>query len=122
VTANSIGSAGLARRITSAFAKGELDLSLRPDAPPVGWSSMLEAVAADRLRLIGASDMEVRRFATFTSALDRARDSDALWRASAQLFEVEPWAFDPEAVARRPASVLQGVLANVTGQPAPHER
>jgi len=61
---------------------------------------------AARLRTAGATDVQIRRFLTFTCAMDRARDANRLWQDSADLFLTEPWAFEPEDVLRR-----QGELA-----------
>jgi hypothetical protein len=100
----------LAREITAAFAAGRLDLSARPNAPPVGWAGMPEVAVADRLRAAGADDVAVRLVLTFTAAMDRARDADRLWFRSADLYEKTPWPFDPSAVASRNLTDLTDVL------------
>jgi len=72
---------------------------------------MPEVAVADRMRSVGATDREVRTLITFTAAMDRARDADALWFAAERLFEAEPWAFSPAEVVGRsltdPADVLR---------------
>lgn len=101
---------GLAQRISAAFQAGELDLTLRPEAPRAGWAGMPEVAVADRLRAAGARDREVRSVVTFTAAMDRARDADALWFAAARLFEAEPWAFVPADIVARSLTELADVL------------
>lgn len=71
---------------------------------------MPEVYVVDRLRDKGASDVEVRLFLTFTAAMDRARDADALWTASGKLFQNEKWVFDPREAATSSESKLAGVL------------
>lgn len=88
---------GLARQISSAYFNGEFRIS-RPNAPVSSWNGLPEAYVANELRQIGASDPEVRYFLTFTSALDRARDSDALFRSSGKLFKHCKHFFDPNHV------------------------
>lgn len=90
---------GLCLALSESFSKVTLDLSTRPDAPLAGWQSMPEIKAAARLRRGGASDPEVRVFCTLMLALDRARDAGVLWERGAELFEAQPWIFDPRAVA-----------------------
>lgn len=101
---------GLARQITAAFQAGDLDLSLRPDAPVAGWAGMPEVAVADRMRRVGATDRDVRTLITFTAAMDRARDADALWFAAERLFEAEPWAFSPTEVVGRSLTDLADAL------------
>lgn len=101
---------GLAKRITAAFQAGDLDLNLRPDAPAPGWAGMPEIAVAERMRSAGASHVEVRRLLTFTAAMDRARDADALWFAAGRLFAAEPWAFMPEQVVARSLTELADAL------------
>jgi hypothetical protein len=101
---------GLARRITVTFQAGKLDLSLRSDAPPAGWAGMPEVVVAERMRGAGASDHDVRLLLTFTAAMDRAREADALWFAAERLFAAEAWAFAPDQVVARSLTELADVL------------
>jgi hypothetical protein len=101
---------GLARRLTHLFYHGQLDLSARPGAPKPGWDSMPEVAMANQLRAAQASEVEVRLYITFTSALDRARDADLLWRRSADLFADARWAFHPHEASARPLVELQDVL------------
>lgn len=101
---------GLARRLTHLFYQGQLDLSARPGAPKSGWDSMPEVLRANQLRTAGASEVEVRLYITFTSALDRARDADLLWRRSADLFADARWPFYPQEASARPIAELRDVL------------
>ena len=101
---------GLALRITRAFMAGAFDLSGRPGAPNPGWDGMPEEVVTRRLRAAGAGDPEIRLFITFTAAMDRARDADRLWNASARLFLDRRWPFVPEEVTRQSTEKLMGEL------------
>jgi hypothetical protein len=96
--------------ITEAFMEGALDLSMRPGAPPAGWQGMPEVVAASRLAKTSAGPSELRLVATFTAAMDRARDADRLWRAAAVLFEDAPWTFNPSEVVTHSLTDLTDVL------------
>lgn len=100
----------LAKRITGLFCSGQLDLSDRPGAPKPGWDSMPEVAMVNQLRSGGATGAEVRLYITFTSALDRARDADLLWKRSAELFAEVRWPFSPEESASRRMVELQDVL------------
>lgn len=71
---------------------------------------MPEVAMANQLRAAGASEVEVRLYITFTSALDRARDADLLWRRSAKLFADAKWAFCPDEASALPIGELQAVL------------
>ncbi len=102
--------AGLAKSITELFCTGRLDLSARPGAPTPGWDSMPEVAMANQLTAGGATGAEVRLYITFTSALDRARDADLLWRRSARLFAEVRWPFSPEESASRPLGELKDIL------------
>jgi hypothetical protein len=101
---------GLARRLTDLFVEGRLDLSKRPGRPPQGWAAMPEFAGARALRAAGATDTEVRLWLTFTVALDRIRDADALAEASGRLWKRERWAFEPEEVVRRGPAAVASVL------------
>lgn len=101
----------LAWRITAAFTQGQLDFSgRRADAPSPGWRSMPEVRAIETVRRLGASPTGIRRFLTFISAMDRARDADALWLRGSGLYEEAPWVFNPDAVAKRRFTELGDVL------------
>lgn len=101
---------GLAKQITAAFQAGELNLCARPAAPTAGWAGMPEVAVAQRMRQAGASDHQVRLLLTFTAAMDRARDADALWFNALRLFEAEPWAFSPREVVARSLTRLADTL------------
>jgi len=101
---------GIAKKITAAFSRGEFRLK-KPGAPiSTGWHAMPEIFLAEKLRAWGADDVGVRHFITFTAAMDRSRDADALWKASTGLFKREPWLFQPKEVATRPFGDLQKLL------------
>ena len=97
--------------MTAAFDRGELDLSDRPNAPVPGWASMPEVAVAARLRQAGISPAQLRCFITFTAAMDRARDADALWYAAEKLWAHTPWVFDPAAVCAHSFTELSEVLS-----------
>lgn len=101
---------GLADRISSAFHRGELDLSARVDAPDAGWPGMPELAVAARMREGGAADADVRRFLTFVAAMDRAREADRLWFAAERLWERDPWVFEPVSVAAATLTELADAL------------
>lgn len=101
---------GLAWRLTDLFVEGRLDLSRRPGGPPQGWGAMPEVAGARALREAGATDAEVRLWLTFTVALDRIRDADALAEASVRPWTRERWAFEPEEALRRGRRTLAPVL------------
>ena len=69
----------VAWEISHAFTTGELDLTLRQKAPPVGWQSLPETVMAEKLRAAGEGAVLVRLSSTFLAAMDRARDANQLW-------------------------------------------
>lgn len=99
-----------AATITEDFLRGRLDLSSRPGAPRPGWEALPEAVAAKQLRNAGASPSQLRLFITLTSAMDRARDAERLWRNSVELFRRHPWAFDSGEGLGRSEDELKDVL------------
>jgi hypothetical protein len=101
---------GFARQITYLFMAGQLDLSSRPNAAEISWDSLPEVAMAAKLRASGATDIDVRLYLTFTSALDRARDATSLWTKSAQLFNEARWSFSPKDVAGRPFADLREIL------------
>ena len=100
----------LASRLTTAFQRGELDLSQRRGAPAQGWAGMPEVAAALALIDTGASPVEVRLFITFCAAMDRARDADRLWADAVLLFKASRWCFAPEEVTNRTFSELADAL------------
>jgi hypothetical protein len=56
------------------------------------------------------ADVDSRLFLTFTAAMDRARDADALWHASERLFLEQRWVFEPQEVQARPSIELDEAL------------
>lgn len=111
VTLGALGDGrGLGRRITELFQAGELDLSARIGAPPVGWDGMPEVVAVRLLAGLGADPVAIRRFLTFNAAMDRARDADRLATAATRLHRAAAWVFDPDEVAQRPLHELSDQL------------
>lgn len=100
----------LAARISRAFTAGKLDLSTRPGAPNPGWPGMPEVRAAERLRSIGTSDVDLRTWLTLVAGLDRARDADRLWDCAASLVERAPWTIRPDDVVRRSVTELTDAL------------
>jgi hypothetical protein len=101
---------GLGRAVTDLFMSGQLDLRDRPFAPPPGWEGMPEVVAVRRLEQLGAKPPQIRLFLTFCAAMDRARDADKLARSATDMFEDEPWAYEPAEVASRSLRELADVL------------
>lgn len=97
--------------IATAFDRGELDLSARPNAPHPGWASMPEVFVADRLRQVGMSIVQLRCFITFVAAMDRARDAERLWFSAAEVWTHSPWVFDPKIVCTRSFTELAEVLS-----------
>jgi hypothetical protein len=86
------------KELTSGFARGSWDLSLRNRTPSSGWDVLPECEAAASIREQGASDSEVRVFLTLVCALDRAREADQLWHGAASLYRRARWVFDPKSV------------------------
>ena len=97
--------------MTSAFDRGELDLSDRPTAPIPGWASMPEVAVAVRLRQTGIAPSQLRCLITFTAAMDRARAADALWYSAEKLWINVPWVFDPATVCTSSFTELAEVLS-----------
>jgi hypothetical protein len=97
--------------ITTAFDRGELDLSGRSNAPHPGWAGMPEVVVADRLREGGMSSVQLRCFITFVAAMDRARDAERLWFSAERVWTHSPWVFDPTTVCTRSFTELSDVLS-----------
>ena len=92
------GSAGVGRAISEAFLAGQLDLSARTGAPMPGWSAMPEVEAISMLDPSTVAGPALRHFLTFTTAVDRARDSTALWKASVRLFNEHSLVYEPSEV------------------------
>lgn len=101
---------GTALAITRGFYGRMLDLSRRSGAPAPGWDAMPECRAVRVVESCGGRGSEVRRFLTFVSALDRARDADRLWDAAARLYTAQPWAFAPVEVTKRTEDELRVAL------------
>ena len=100
----------LARQITTAFVTGAFVSPNRNVPKGSGWGALPEVLGAKRLRESGASDLDIRLFCTFTTALDRARDAGRLWSNSADLFSNKRWIFEPEAIAKISLDELKGAL------------
>lgn len=105
------GTPRLAALIADDFYANQLDLSSRRAHPDSAtWDSMPEVEATRQLRNRGTADDAVRRFLTFIAALDRARNSTALWRAGVALFGSHPEVFDPRRAASLCVSRLKHLL------------
>lgn len=100
---------GISKRITRDFTDGKLLIS-RTNAPATGWQGLPEVYVTDDLVKQGATEIEIRLFVTFTAALDRARDADALWKASERLFLSHKWTFIPEEVVGKSQNDLIIIL------------
>jgi hypothetical protein len=101
---------GLARAITEVFNTGSIDLSERVGAPPPGWQSMPEVIVESHLRQSGALDHEFRLLSAFVAAMDRARDADRLWFAGRDLWDAQPWTFQPSEIVQRSFTELSDSL------------
>ena len=99
----------LATIIARDFYHGRLDLTDRGMAA-ASWSDIPEVKYAERLGESGTSRPDVRLFLTFIMALDRARDSEQLWRAGFQLFRSHPELFQPVTVCGFPVDELRDLL------------
>lgn len=113
-TENLADTARLAGEVAGDFYEGRLDLTARGEMATKGWSTMPEVEIARELRSNGASELSVRQFLTFVSAMDRARDATRLWRAGSALFHRHPEVFDP-AVASSMTSVRLSELLSASG-------
>jgi hypothetical protein len=96
----------LAHQITEAFVQRTLNFDSRC-TPPQGWPALPEIQAAEQKA--GRSDVGVRLFCTFTCAMDRARESAALWQSATQVLlnQQTNWIFDPAEVARNRGQVTR---------------
>lgn len=106
-----MGPSELAATIANDFYKGRLDLSAR-GVEHAGWSDMPEVKAvsglADGVDGQGSqSRRTVRRFLTFTSAMDRARDAGKLWCRARKLLDSDGCLFDPAKVSRMSSDNLR---------------
>lgn len=99
----------LATIIARDFYHGRLDLTARGMAA-ASWSDIPEVKYAERLGESGTPRPDVRLFLTFIMALDRARDSEQLWRAGFQLFRSHPELFQPVRVCGFPVDELRDLL------------
>ena len=100
--------ADLAELIVEDFYGNKLDPSARGIQGNTAWEQMPEVQSAKRLRARNTPEPKIRRFLTFVSAMDRARDSNRLWCAATELFESHPEAFEPsEASAMKPDSLRE---------------
>ena len=103
--------ARVARLIARDYYQGRLDLSARGIEAGAHWPGMPAARCVRELKARGASDRTVRRFLTFISAMNRARNADLLWRAGLALFESRPGMFDPVEAAGMRCEDLRAVLS-----------
>lgn len=115
------GPAGIGRAISEAFLAGQLDLRARTDAPTPGWSAMPEVEAISMLAPSPVGGSARRHFITFTMALDYSRDSLALWKASARLFNEHSVVFEPSEVILADKDQV-GTLLREYGVSQRHER
>lgn len=107
-----LNTARLAEEVADDFYGGSLDLTARKEAAAAqGWSSMPEVMITHELRRNGAGERSIRRFLTFVSAMDRARDAIKLWRAGSALFQRHPEVFDPTSVSSMTTARLSEVLS-----------
>lgn len=102
--------ADLAAAIADDFYSDRLDMAARGTGP-VGWSAMPEVKAVAHMRRDGQRELTVRRFLTFVSAMDRARDSNRLWSDAAKMLDLRPEAFDPSEASAMPQDQLREVLS-----------
>ena len=98
------------KMIASGFYDGELNLSERGIESYEPWSQMPEVKFVEEMRASGKPDRTVRLFLTFVSAMDRARDSNSLWRNAADLFRSRPELFEPAEVTKIHPDKLKGYL------------
>ena len=104
--------ARLAETIAGGFYSSRLDLSARGIETIDPWSQMPEVASAKRLRASGVSDRRLRLYLTFNTAMDRARDSNRLWRNAFAMFKACPSLYEPDVVSRVPLDTLREVLAH----------
>ncbi len=109
-TTDRCGAGPLVLNLTRDFTDGRFDLSARKGAPRAGWEAMPEFVVAKRLQALWSGDDRLRVFLTLVAAMDRARDADRLWSLAGDLYEKEPWVFEPREVLRRGVEELWHIL------------
>ena len=101
----------LVAAIADDFYADRFDLSARGTGP-AGWSAMPEVKAVYHLKHhLKRDDLTVRRFLTFVSAMDRARDSNRLWSDAAKMLAFRPEAFDPAETSVMPPDQLREMLS-----------
>ena len=101
----------ITEKLTKDFTYGGFDLCARSDAPVSGWDGIPEFVAAKELQRCNISLSRLRIFLTLVASLDRARDSNRLWKAATKLYKTSPWIFEPEEIKRTPLLKLRRCLA-----------
>ena len=102
--------AQIVKMIADDFYGGQLDLSERDMVPYDSWSRMPEVKFVEKMRDSGKSERTMRLSLTFVSAMDRARDSNSLWQAAAELFRSRPELFEPSEVIKIPLDRLESLL------------
>ena len=110
----------LAAAIADDFYSDRLDMTARGTGP-VGWSAMPEVKAVAHMRRDGQRELTVRRFLTFVSAMDRARDSNRLWSDAAKMLALRPEAFDPAEASAMPPDQLREMLSAARVSQRHHE-
>ena len=95
--------------IADGFYGGQLDLSERGMVPYDSWSRMPEVEFVEKMCDSGKSERTVRLSLTFVSAMDRARDSNSLWQAAAELFRSHPELFEPSEAIKIPLDRLESL-------------
>ena len=100
----------LAEIIADEFYCNRFDLSARQSALATAWEFMPEVEGVRQLRSLGAAGRSIRTFVTLVSAMERARDSNQLWRAGVELFKINPELFDPRKIISIPSEMLSAGL------------
>ena len=103
--------AQIVKMIADDFYGNDLDLSERDIVPYDSWSQMPEVKFVKGMRASGKSERTVRLFLTFVSAMDRARDSNSLWQAAAELFRSHPELFEPAEARKITLDKLKSFLS-----------
>jgi hypothetical protein len=102
--------ARLSRDLSETFTLAQPDLLVRKEALRPGWDHLPDVGLAARLRAVGTDDVWVRLLLTFGALLDRGRHRPDVWLGIGALFDREPAAFDPGAIAGRAFGELAEVL------------
>ena len=102
--------ASIVKMIADDFYGAQLDLSERGIASYDPWSQMPEVKFVKEIYDSGKSERTIRLFLTFVSAMDRARDSNNLWRSAAELFRSHPKLFEPAEVQKITEDKLKSYL------------